>query len=189
MNKPDKSPEIFKELAKEIGSKASYVRRLLVGYQVFELIQSRKFYDIAGLEEENFDLSLITDALTMQPAIAEYVGINSDTPLPFDELKHDKLKEVTEWLYAKLPNGRTRVGESRNLRTLSRVIKNSDAWYPSLHFKPVHSGLPVYSIRITRDYRAVGILQNEKIIWFWVGSHSDYDKLLNSLKAHKQTGR
>ncbi|HNX76650.1 MAG TPA: hypothetical protein PLM07_12605 [Candidatus Rifleibacterium sp.] len=127
LNKPDKGPEVFKELAKEIGSKASYVRRLLVGYQVFELIQSRKFYDIAGLEEENFDLSLITDALTMQPAIAEYVGINSEAPLQFSELKHDKLKEVTEWLYAKLPNGRTRVGESRNLRTLSKVIKNSDA--------------------------------------------------------------
>ena len=63
----------------------------------------------------------------MQPAIAEYVGINSEAPLQFSELKHDKLKEVTEWLYAKLPNGKTRVGESRNLRILSRVIKNSDA--------------------------------------------------------------
>ena len=61
------------------------------------------------------------------------------------------------------------------------VFKN-DPWYPSLHFKPVHSGLPVYSIRIAIDYRAVGILQNGKVIWFWVGSHSDYDKLLSSLK-------
>ena len=127
LKKPDKSPEIFKELAKEIGSKASYVRRLLVGYQVFELIQSRKFYGISGLDEENFDLSLITDALTMQPAIAEYVGINTETPLPFDELKHDRLKEVSEWLYARLPNDRTRVGDGRNLRILNRVIQNADA--------------------------------------------------------------
>ncbi len=53
-----------------------------------------------------------------------------------------------------------------------------DPWYPSLHFKRVHSTLPVYSVRITKDYRAVGILKDEKIVWFWVGSHSSYEKLL-----------
>ncbi|MGD8780797.1 MAG: hypothetical protein PVH88_17765 [Ignavibacteria bacterium] len=57
----------------------------------------------------------------------------------------------------------------------------NDPWYPSIHFKRVHSSLPIYSVRITKDYRAVGILENAKIIWFWVGSHSDYDKLLKQV--------
>jgi len=58
----------------------------------------------------------------------------------------------------------------------------SDPYYPGLHFKRVHSSRPIYSIRITKDYRAVGVQQNNEIIWFWIGSHSDYDKLMKQLK-------
>jgi len=58
----------------------------------------------------------------------------------------------------------------------------SDPYYPSLHFKRVHSSQPIYSVRITKDYRAVGVQQNNEIVWFWIGSHSDYDKILNQLR-------
>ena len=57
-----------------------------------------------------------------------------------------------------------------------------DPYYPSLHFKRVHSTRPIFSVRITRDYRAVGILQDNEIIWFWIGSYSAYSKLLKKLK-------
>ena len=57
-----------------------------------------------------------------------------------------------------------------------------DPYYPSLHFKRVHSTRPIFSVRITRDYRAVGILQDNEIIWFWIGSHSEYNKLLKKLR-------
>ena len=50
--------------------------------------------------------------------------------------------------------------------------------HPSLHFKQVHQSRPLYSVRIGSDYRAVGALEDEEIIWFWVGSHSDYDHLI-----------
>ena len=51
-------------------------------------------------------------------------------------------------------------------------------YHPALYFKRIHSTKPIYSIRISRDYRAVGIQHNNGIIWFWIGSHSDYDKIL-----------
>ncbi len=57
-----------------------------------------------------------------------------------------------------------------------------DPGYSSLRFKRVHSSLPIYSVRITKDYRAIGILKGNDIIWFWVGSHSDYDNLLKQMK-------
>ena len=63
------------------------------------------------------------------------------------------------------------------------LLFQKDPWYPSLRFKRVHSSLPVYSVRITKDYRAVGILENEKIVWFWAGSHSDYNNLLEQMKS------
>lgn len=58
----------------------------------------------------------------------------------------------------------------------------TDAYHPSLHFKRIHSNRPIFSVRITRDYRAIGILQENEIIWFWIGSHSDYDKLIKRFR-------
>ena len=53
--------------------------------------------------------------------------------------------------------------------------------HPSLRFKKVHPELPIYSARITKNYRAVGQLDGDTVIWFWVGSHAEYDKFLGEL--------
>jgi hypothetical protein len=49
---------------------------------------------------------------------------------------------------------------------------------PGLNFKQVHAIKPIYSVRINIEYRAVGIKSGNEIIWFWIGSHDDHDKLL-----------
>jgi len=59
-----------------------------------------------------------------------------------------------------------------------------DPYYPALHFKRVHSTRPIYSVRISIDYRALGILQDNEIIWFWIGSHTEYDK---TVKQQRQS--
>lgn len=56
-----------------------------------------------------------------------------------------------------------------------------DPQHPSLRFKKVHPTEPVYSARINREYRAIGLLEDEVIVWFWIGTHGDYDKLLEQL--------
>jgi len=53
--------------------------------------------------------------------------------------------------------------------------------HPSLYFKPIRTNRPIYSVRITIDYRAVGIQNKNEMIWFWVGAHKEYDKLLYRL--------
>ena len=53
--------------------------------------------------------------------------------------------------------------------------------HPSLRFKKVHPTLPIYSARINKSYRAVGQLQDDTVVWFWVGSHTEYDQLLYQL--------
>ena len=53
--------------------------------------------------------------------------------------------------------------------------------HPSLRFRRVHSTLPVYSARINMDYRAVGVRDGDELVWFWIGSHVDYDQLLARL--------
>ena len=56
-----------------------------------------------------------------------------------------------------------------------------DPGHPSLRFKKVHPTLPIYSARISKNYRAIGQIEGDAIVWFWVGSHGEYDKLLSQL--------
>ena len=56
-----------------------------------------------------------------------------------------------------------------------------DPRHSGLRFKKVHRTEPVYSVRVSQGYRAVGVLQMDAIIWFWIGSHADYDRLLSQL--------
>jgi hypothetical protein len=53
----------------------------------------------------------------------------------------------------------------------------TDPAYPSLHFKSVENG-KYHSVRVGLYYRALGIPVSGGVHWFWVGTHSDYDKLI-----------
>ena len=50
--------------------------------------------------------------------------------------------------------------------------------HPSLRFKKVHSKLPIYSVRVDLDWRAVGVMEGDMVVWFWIGAHDEYEKLL-----------
>jgi hypothetical protein len=51
-----------------------------------------------------------------------------------------------------------------------------DPFSPSLHFKELKSG--VWSVRVNQQYRALGLREGDTIVWFWIGPHSEYDKLI-----------
>lgn len=50
--------------------------------------------------------------------------------------------------------------------------------HPGLRFKKAHADTPAYSARVGMGYRALGALDGDTVVWFWIGSHADYDKLL-----------
>lgn len=54
--------------------------------------------------------------------------------------------------------------------------------HPSLRFKKVHKTLPIYAVRIDLDRRAVGIKQDQVMLWYWIGNHDAYERLLAKLK-------
>jgi hypothetical protein len=54
----------------------------------------------------------------------------------------------------------------------------SDPQHPGLRFKPVHPSQPIYSARVGRGYRALGRLDGNTVIWYWIGSHAEYDYML-----------
>ena len=57
----------------------------------------------------------------------------------------------------------------------------SNTNHPSLDFKRVSQRRPVYSVRVSTDYRALGVLDGGEIVWFWIGPHHEYDRLLRRI--------
>ena len=47
--------------------------------------------------------------------------------------------------------------------------------HPFLHFKKV--GRCWYA-RVGLQYRAVGVEAPDGVLWFWIGTHGDYDRLI-----------
>jgi hypothetical protein len=50
--------------------------------------------------------------------------------------------------------------------------------HPSLFFKRVKESQPLYSVRIGLGYRALGLLREDTVTWFWIGTHDKYDLLI-----------
>ena len=36
----------------------------------------------------------------------------------------------------------------------------------------------LWSVRVGRRHRALGVEIEEGLVWFWIGTHADYDKLV-----------
>lgn len=78
-------------------------------------------------------------------------------------------------LYANLP-----AHVQRQAREAYRLFK-LDPTHPGLRFKRVHADPPIYSARVGISYRAAGALDGDTVVWYWIGSHADYDKFLDQL--------
>ena len=56
-----------------------------------------------------------------------------------------------------------------------------DPWHASLQFKQIHTARPIFSARIGLDWRAVCIRSGDTVLWYFIGSHAEYDKLIKTL--------
>jgi len=54
-------------------------------------------------------------------------------------------------------------------------------YHNSLQFKKVSQKQPIYSARVTINYRVLGLIESDRIYWFWIGTHDEYDELLKRL--------
>ncbi|MBR8005602.1 ParB N-terminal domain-containing protein [Burkholderia vietnamiensis] len=131
MTKAVNADEGYKEVARAIGSRKDYIKRNLDALAVYRVIEQNGFYGIGDLNEETIKFSVLSTALA-DDRIGEFVGVSSkeddgtysssDPIVNPEALKAQEVKELTAWLYEKDGKGRTRVGESRNLRQLAAVV-------------------------------------------------------------------
>jgi len=77
--------------------------------------------------------------------------------------------------YAQLPEH-----VQRRAREAYRLFRDNPS-HPSLRFKQVHAARPIYSARVGLGYRALAVRDDDTVVWFWIGTHADYDRLIRSL--------
>ena len=65
--------------------------------------------------------------------------------------------------------------DRRSARKAYRLWRDNP-FHPSLRFKCINSEEDVWSARINRSYRAIGILDKDTVTWFWIGNHDDYER-------------
>jgi hypothetical protein len=51
--------------------------------------------------------------------------------------------------------------------------------HPSLHFKQIKK---YWSVRINQNARALAIPVDDGFLWFWIGNHQDYEKIISKKK-------
>jgi hypothetical protein len=71
--------------------------------------------------------------------------------------------------YRRLPEDIQRLAD-RNYRLFCHNPR-----HPSLHFKKVRDR---WSVRVGLHYRAVAIEEGEGLLWVWIGTHEEYNQLI-----------
>lgn len=72
-------------------------------------------------------------------------------------------------------------------RTTSRFWNTFEKLPPDIQqtarkaYKLWQQSLPIYFVRIGLGWRVFRIREGDCIIWFWIGSHADYDKLISQI--------
>jgi mRNA-degrading endonuclease RelE of RelBE toxin-antitoxin system len=66
----------------------------------------------------------------------------------------------------------------QELANKNYLLLKADPFHPSLHFKKVGKKKHLWSVRVGEHYRALGLDKSEGVVWFWIGTHAEYDKLL-----------
>jgi hypothetical protein len=75
-------------------------------------------------------------------------------------------------LFSDLPADVQRAG-----RRAYRIFRNNPA-HPGLQFKKLEGEDNIYSARIGLGYRALTVMEKDRVVWYWIGSHPDYDRLI-----------
>jgi mRNA-degrading endonuclease RelE of RelBE toxin-antitoxin system len=63
----------------------------------------------------------------------------------------------------------------RELADKQFQLLKSNPRHPSLHFKGVGR---FHSVRVGAHYRALAVDVEDGVLWFWIGTHAEYDRIV-----------
>lgn len=162
-----------KEIARIIGSRSPYVRKMLVSYSLYEIVEDEKFYQIGGLSDSSFFLNYFSDGL-LKENIRKYMNVEMDTENPLENLNREHLQELVTWWFKKNEGVSRVIGDSEGMKLLNEVIGNEAAL---LAFK---KGASIYTAyELTNDIDN----QFEKKVKDSLNAIEQADRLSNNVKT------
>ncbi len=75
-------------------------------------------------------------------------------------------------LFSELP-----LAIQRDAKRAYRLFVENPA-HPGLQFKKLEGEDDIYSARIGLDYRALAVVRKDRVVWYWIGNHSGYDRMV-----------
>ena len=115
-----------KEIARAIGSRSPYVRKMLTSYQIYSIVEDEKFYQIDGLSDTTFFLNYFSDGLQKEN-IRKYMNVDLDSEEPLKDLNKENLKELVTWWFKKSEGVSRVIGDSDGMKKLNEVLGNEVA--------------------------------------------------------------
>lgn len=114
-------------IAKIIGSSLDYVRRILVGFQIYRQIEDEKFFRIRDLDDTTFHFNYIADSLN-KVNIREHLGVDFTLTNPAEKVNQKAVQKWATWLFEKNDQNKTRlIGTSGDLSKLNKILGNEQA--------------------------------------------------------------
>ena len=124
----DELDSASRKIAKIIGSRMDYVRRLLVGFDIYKYIEDESFFQIPNLNDTTFHFNYIADSLNKEH-ITEFLGIDFKNTVPNANQNATNIQAWAEWLFVKNSENQTRLkGTSSDLSKLNNILGNSAAF-------------------------------------------------------------
>jgi hypothetical protein len=69
--------------------------------------------------------------------------------------------------------------EAQDLAVEKYELFKQTPFHPSLGFQQKGR---VWTVEIGRSYRAIASRSEDHLTWFWIGSHEDYNRVLNRVR-------
>lgn len=122
MFKGENLDDACRELAKIIGSRRDYVKRVIVAYNLFRVVEDEDFYNIRDLNDTSFYVGYLSDSLS-HSNIAKFVGVNLSKENPTEHINKKNLRSLIKWFFEKNEQNKTRVkGKSSDLHKLNSIL-------------------------------------------------------------------
>ena len=116
--------EACRHLAMAIGSRADYVKRMVVSFSIYTVIKENSFFSVKNLDEDSFLINHVLNSLS-RPAICEFLGVEMASNHPLSSLKKEHLKLWSEWFFEKAEENQTRVnGSCDHLDKLNTILSD-----------------------------------------------------------------
>lgn len=117
--------ETLKILAREIGSRPSYVGLLLTSLSIYDVAKSNNFFKL-NIKESDIEFSYITTALGYS-AITDWLGIQDKKDYDLNGVNVDNIKNIFSWFFVRDEHARTIVKESRRIKDIATIVQHEDA--------------------------------------------------------------